>query len=79
MESSSVNLNFDRELCVEEVHPGSDRTSRLVSWIQIPRYKSDFESEDLSDAFTNTDLKPLNNNLQHIKHRFRGVIVCKVF
>ena len=32
-----------------------------------------------SVAFTNTDLKPLNNNLQRNKHQFFGVITYKAF
>ena len=38
-----------------------------------------FSLEGLSDAFTNTDLKPHNNNLQNIKHRFLGVNTYKAF
>ena len=30
-------------------------------------------------AFTNTDLKPLNNNFKRIKHQFSGVITYKAF
>ena len=30
------------QLCNEEVHPGSDRTSHSVARNQIPRLKSDF-------------------------------------
>ena len=33
-----------------------------------------FSLRDSSVAFTNTDLKPLNNNLQRIEHQFCGVI-----
>ena len=32
-----------------------------------------FSVRDLSVAFSNTDLKPLNNYLQHIRQRFYGV------
>ena len=37
----SVNLFF----CVEEVHPGSDRTSHSAARNQVPSHKSDFKSE----------------------------------
>ena len=69
--------------CVEEVHPGSDRTrartSHSVARNQIPIYKSNFSPNDLSVAFTKTDLKPLHNNLQCIKHQLCGVITDKAF
>ena len=39
--SSDTDLKVDdRELCVEEVHPGSDRTSRSVARNQVPKHKS---------------------------------------
>ena len=61
--------------CTEEVHPGSDCTSRLVAWNQVPRHKLDFSLKGLSVAFISTDLKPLNNNFQRIKLHFLGVII----
>ena len=71
---------LERELRIEEVHPGSNRTyrSESVARDQVPRHKSNFSSRGLSVAFTNTDLKPLNNNLQCIKIQFCGVISYKV-
>ena len=59
METQTVN---DRELCVEEVHPGSDRTSSSAgAWIQVPRHDiiDFFSLRGLSVAFPNTVLKPL--------------------
>ena len=38
-----------------------------------------FSLEGLSDVFSNIDLKPLNNNLQQIKHLFYGANTCKAF
>ena len=38
-----------------------------------------FSLRGWSVAFDNTDLKPLNNYLQHIKHQFCGVIMYKAF
>ena len=35
-------INVDGELFVEEVHPGSDRTSRSVDWDQVSRHKIRF-------------------------------------
>ena len=71
--------NFEVK-AVEGVHPGSDRTSRSVARNQDPRHKSYFLVwGSLSVAYTNTDLKPLDNNLQRIEHQFSREIRYKVF
>jgi hypothetical protein len=36
------HIDVEEELCVEEIHPGSDRTNRPVPQNQAPRHNSDF-------------------------------------
>ena len=40
-QSSKFKIKIEGELCIEEVHPGSDRTSRSVARNQVPKHKSD--------------------------------------
>ena len=83
MESLSVpgpvegDFFWDEELEVHpgsdlEVHPGSDRTNRSVAQNEAPRTNRvvSLRGFKLPVAFPKTDLKPLNDNLQHIKHQF---------
>ena len=50
--------------------------SRVTKSLETNRI---FSLEGLSDVFTNTDLKPLNNNLQNIHLQFLGVNTYKAF
>ena len=71
METLLVYVQVDRVPSRdEEVHPGSDRISRSVGQNQVPRANQivSLRRFKMSVAFPKTDLKPLNNNLQRIKH-----------
>ena len=70
IETLPVSVHVDRDSFSsrdEEVHPGSDRTSRSVAWNQVPRENRivGLRRFDLLEAFPKTDLEPLNNNPQH--------------
>ena len=77
----TLTVNVDRALSVEDVHRGNDHTSRSGAWNQVPRNKLKFYLRGLSVEYSDTDLKPLNYNLQCIRNRFcgLGIITYKVF
>ena len=84
MESLSVKVDRAFQVLVQvlcyvvqvlcyEVQVGRYCTRRSVARNQVPRTNRivSLRGFKLSIAFPKTDLKPLNNNLQHIKLQFR--------